>query len=543
MLVALTRLPNGSIPSLRQGIAEALGYDYEEMLAARGHLLPGLGKTCGQVLDEINALGLTMIGELCRSGFQAGDVPAICRRFLHKGYESVEETLRYAATILVPRLNETTAELAHTLSALEGGYVPPGPSGAPTRGMADILPTGRNFYSVDPQAIPTRSAWDVGRALGDAMLERYLNDNGAYPESVGMIIWGSPTMRTRGDDIAEILYLMGVRPCWRENGRLEGLEVIPLAELGRPRIDVTLRISGFFRDAFPNLVALLDEAVDTVANLTEDDADNYLVKHIRAEMKENIDAGMDTEMARELASYRIFGCRPGTYGAGVSDAIDAKNWSSVQDLGNIYLTWSGYAYGRKEYGKAMPDTFRTRLSRLDLTVKNEDNREHDMLDCDDFYSYHGGMIAAVKAFKGEAPCSYSGDSSDPFRVKVRSVAEETRHVFRSRVLNPKWIAGMQRHGYKGAGDLSRLVDYIFGWDATAEVMEDWMYERLAETYALDRAMQEWFKKVNPDALQNIAGRLLEAVKRGMWQTSPEMTEKLTEIYLEIEGMLEERTEH
>lgn len=544
MLVALTRLPNGSIPSLRQEVAEALGYDYDELLAERGRLIPGLGKTCGQVLDEINALLLEMMDELYRSNFDVALIPIISRQYLNKNSEPVEQALRYVATTLVTKLNETTAELSHTLSALAGGFTPPGPSGAPTRGMADILPTGRNFYSVDPQAIPSPAAWEVGVAMGDALLERYLADEGKHPESIGIVVWGSPTMRTRGDDIAEILYLMGVKPVWEEkSGRVKGLSIIPLEELGRPRIDVTMRISGFFRDAFPNIVALLDEAVDMVAGLPEADADNYLAKHIRQETAENIAAGMDAEKAGEFAGYRIFGCRPGAYGAGVSNVIDAKNWRDEKDLGQIYVTWGGYAYGRKEYGKTVPEAFRKRLSRLDLTVKNEDTREHDMLDSDDFYSYHGGMIAAVKAFKGELPRSYSGDSSDPVRVKMRSTAEETKHIFRSRVLNPKWIASMQRHGFKGAGDLAGLVDNIFGWDATAEVMDDWMYEQLAKTYALDPAMQEWFKEVNPDALQNITERLLEAVRRGMWEAGPEMVEELKEVYLDIEGELEARTDY
>ncbi|MCR4441770.1 MAG: cobaltochelatase subunit CobN [Peptococcaceae bacterium] len=544
MLVALTRLANGPVPSLRQAVAEALGYDYEDLLAKRGRLIPAAGRTCGQILDEINAVVMKMMEELHQKNFCPEEIPAICRQYLNKTAAPVEEALRYAATTLVKKLGETTAELSNILNALAGGYTPPGPSGAPTRGMADILPTGRNFYSVDPQAIPSPAAWKTGVALGDALLERYLADEGRYPESIGIIVWGSPTMRTKGDDIAEILYLMGVKPVWEEkSGRVKGLGIIPLDELNRPRIDVTMRISGFFRDAFPNIVALLDEAVEMVARLEERDDENYLAKHVRQEIEENVKAGLDEKTARELAGFRIFGCRPGAYGAGVSNVIEAKNWQDEKDLGQVYVTWGGYAYGRKVYGKTVPEVFKKRLSRLDLAVKNEDTREHDILDSDDFYSYHGGMVAAVKAFKGALPRAYSGDSSDPDRVKMRSTAEETKHVFRSRVLNPKWIASMQRHGYKGAGDMSALVDNIFGLDATAEVMEDWMYERLARTYALDPKMQEWFKKVNPYALQNITERLLEAIKRGMWEASPEMAEELKEIYLDVEGELEAPTGH
>ena len=289
------------------------------------------------------------------------------------------------------------------------------------------------------------------------------------------------------------------------------------------------------------MVHLLDRAVEMAASANELPEMNYLAVHIAEDTKGKIEQGVDPGQARIQSSYRIFGCRPGAYGAGVSDAIDAKNWKDEKDLAEIYVTWGGYAYGRQSYGVTVPDEFRRRLSRLDLTVKNEDTREYDMLDSDDFYSYHGGMIAAVRALKGEAPRSYCGDGSDPERVKIRSAVEETKHIFRARILNPKWIKSMQRHGYKGAGDLSRTVDVAFGWDATAEVLEDWMYDELANKYALDEEMQEWLKDVNPHALQNITERLLEAIDREMWQTTEVMRENLRRIYLEVEGMLEDDT--
>ncbi|MDD4675821.1 MAG: cobaltochelatase subunit CobN, partial [Syntrophaceticus schinkii] len=375
------------------------------------------------------------------------------------------------------------------------------------------------------------------------LLARYLSDEGCYPENIGIIIWGTGVMRTKGDDIAEILYLLGVRPVWQpESGRVKGIEVIPLEELKRPRIDVTLRISGLFRDAFPNIVEMIDEAVERVAFLDEPPEQNFLAKHVQKDITDKVEQGFDLEQAREDACYRIFGCKPGAYGAGVSDLIDAQNWRDEQDLGQVYVVWGGYAYGKKQYGKVVPEIFKYRLSQLDVAVKNVDNREYDMMDSDDFYSYHGGMIAAVRAFKGENPQAYIGDSSDPERIKTRSAAEEAKHVFRARLLNPKWIHSMQRHGYKGAADISRTVDFAFGWDATAEVLEDWMYEQLAKKYALDEEMQEWLKDVNPYALQNLIERLLEAVQRGMWEAEPQMKEELQDIYLEVEGKLEESQE-
>jgi len=537
-LVALTRLSNGAVPSLRQSLAEMKGYDYEDLIANRGKLNPD-GKTNGDIIKELNTLSFELVKKFHSEGFKEQSVDAITKVVLGGNDPNVKRCLVYIASFLAPALAATTNELTYTLSACEGSYVPPGPSGSLTRGMADILPTGRNFYSVDPRAVPSSAAWQVGVALGDALLERYLKEEGKYPENIGIVIWATDAMKTKGDDIAEIFYLMGVKPVWEEtSGRVTGVEVIPLETLKRPRIDVTIRMSGLFRDAFPNVVNLIDEAVELVATLKEHPEKNYIAKHVETEVRERVTQGVDVERAREEACYRIFGDRPGAYGCGVSDAIDSKNWKDQKDLSSIYVTWGCYAYGRKNYGISVPEQFKLRLSKINLTVKNQDSREYDILDGDDWYEAHGGMITAVKTFKGKAPRSYCGDSSDPKRVKIRSTAEETKYVFRSRLLNPKWIQSLKRHGYNGASDLSRTVDFVFGWDVTVEVVEDWMYEDLAGKYVLDTEMQEWLKEVNPYALQHMVERLLEAIERGMWQATEEMKKELQKIYLDIEGLLE-----
>jgi cobaltochelatase CobN len=409
--------------------------------------------------------------------------------------------------------------------------------------MADILPTGRNFYSVDPRAVPTPASWEVGVALADVLLERYLKEEGKYPESVGITIWATDTMKTKGDDIAEILYLMGIKPVWeRSNGRVIGVEPLPLEVLKRPRIDVTMRISGLFRDTFPVVVNLLDAAVELAAGLKESPNQNFIVKHIENEVAEETLKGIDAVKAREAACYRIFGDQPGAYGCGVSEVIDSKNWKDQNDLSDVYINWGSYAYTRKTYGLQTPEQFKRCLKKINVTVKNQDSREYDILDGDDWYDSHGGMINAVKIVGGKAPRSYCGDTSDPNRVKVRSTAEETCYVFRSRLLNPKYIEGMKRHGYQGAADLSRNVDFVFGWDATVEVVEDWMYEELAKKYVFDQTMQEWLKDVNPYALQNMVERLLEAINRDMWQAPDEMKKELQKLYLSIEGLLEGKNE-
>jgi len=537
-LVALTRLSNGSIPSLRESIAELKGYDYEDLLSNRGKLNSD-GKTNGDLIQELNDLSFELVKMFHSKGFKEQSIDAVTTTVLGGNDSNVKRCLAYITKFIVPALAATTDELTHTIAGCEGNYVPPGPSGSPTRGMADILPTGRNFYSIDPRIVPSFAAWQVGVDLGDALLERYLQEEGKYPESMGIVIWATDTMKTKGDDIAEILYLMGVKPVWEEtSGRVTGIKPIPIEELKRPRIDVTVRISGLFRDAFPNVVNLIDEAVELVASLKEAPEQNYLAKHVATEVTEQVAKGVDAEKARDEARYRVFGDRPGAHGSGVAEAIDSKNWKDQKDLSNVYVTWGCYAYGRKTYGTSVPQQFKLRLSKIDVTVKNQDSREYDILDGDDWYDAHGGMISAVKTFKGEAPRSYCGDSSDPDRVKLRSTNEETKYVFRSRLLNPKWIESEKRHGYHGAGDLSRTVDFVFGWDATVEVVEDWMYEKLAETYVLDLEMQKWLKEVNPFALQNMVERFLEAIERGMWETTEEMKRQLQKLYLNIEGLLE-----
>ncbi|MDI9644150.1 MAG: cobaltochelatase subunit CobN [Candidatus Verstraetearchaeota archaeon] len=541
-LVTLTRLSNGSVPSLRESIARMKGYDYDTLLTNRGKLNAD-GRTHGDILREVHGLSLSLVRRFHELGFDEKETDSVMKEVLGGIDPNVGRCLSYISRFLVPALGATSDELKNALGAFEGGYVPPGPSGSVTRGMADILPTGRNFYSLDPRAVPSRASWKVGVALGDALLSRYLKEEGRYPESVGIVIWATDTMKTKGDDIAEILYLMGVRPVWEEtSGRVVGIEAIPIEELKRPRIDVVVRISGLFRDTFPNIIHTIDDAVALVASLKESPEQNYVLKHFQDEMRERVGQGMDAGEAREESLYRVFGDRPGAYGCGVSEAIDSKNWRDQKDLSDIYISWGSYAYSRKSYGRQVPEEFKRRLGSIDATVKNQDSREYDILDGDDWYDAHGGMINAVRTIRGKAPRSYCGDSSDPSRVKVRSTMEETCHVFRSRLLNPKWIESMMRHGYEGAGDLSRTLDFVLGWDATVEVVEDWMYEGLAEKYVFDKRMQDWLKEVNPYALQNMVERLLEAIERGLWEASDDMKKRLKSQYLETEGMLEGQSE-
>lgn len=445
---------------------------------------------------------------------------------------AVADILDFAARQVVPRLAATTDEIDHAVHALNGGFVPAGPSGSPLRGLVNVLPTGRNFYSVDPKAVPSRLAWETGQALADSLLARYRDDNGDWPQSVGLSLWGTSAMRTSGDDVAEALALLGVRPVWDDaSRRVNGLEPIPLAELDRPRVDVTLRISGFFRDAFPHVIGLLDDAVRLVAGLDEPAEANFVRAHAQADLAAHGD--------ERRATTRIFGSRPGTYGAGLLQLIDSRDWRTDADLAEVYTVWGGYAYGRGLEGRPAREEMETAYKRIAVAAKNTDTREHDIADSDDYFQYHGGMVATVKALKGKAPEAYIGDSTRPETVRTRTLVEETSRVFRARVVNPRWIEAMRRHGYKGAFELAATVDYLFGYDATTGVVADWMYDKLAQAYVLDPENRAFLQEANPWALHGIAERLLEAESRGMWEKpDAETLAALREAFLETEGELE-----
>jgi cobaltochelatase CobN len=377
-------------------------------------------------------------------------------------------------------------------------------------------------------------AWETGQALADSLVARYLADTGEYPRSVGLSVWGTSAMRTSGDDIAEVLALLGVRPVWDEaSRRVSSLEPIELGELGRPRIDVTVRISGFFRDAFPHVVSMLDDAVTLVAGLEETAEQNYVRAHVA------LDHAVHGDLRR--ATTRIFGSKPGSYGAGLLPLMDARNWRDDADLAEVYATWGGFAYGRGLDGRQARPDMEIAYQRINVAAKNTDTLEHDIIDSDDYFQYHGGMIATVRALTGQAPRAYIGDSTRPETVRTRSLSEETARIFRARVVNPRWISAMQRHGYKGAFELAATVDYLFGYDATAGVVEDWMYEKVTEQYVLDPENRKFMEQSNPWALHGIAERLLEAADRKMWESpNPETLQALKQVYLDTEGDLESR---
>ncbi len=499
LVAAITRVPQGAVGALRDEVAADLG-------------LAGASTWSRRETDALEAECQARLGRCQEAGWRIEDAVA----------RGVPETpaLRWVCERLAPALAATTGEIDAVLAALEGHFVPPGPSGAPSRGMANVLPTGRNFYALDPRAVPSRLAWDVGRQLADRLLERHLAEEDRYPTSVGLVVWGTSAMRTGGDDVAEVLALLGVRPVWAEgSGRVSGLELVASDELGRPRVDVTVRVSGFFRDAFPHVLDLLDRAVALAAGAEE----------------------VDNPVARAgAAEPRVFGPRPGAYGSGILALLESGDWRDDADLASVYVAWGGWAYGAQGTARPAEREFASRLARIEIAVKNQDNREHDIFDSDDYLQDHGGMIAAARALSGRQPKAWFGDSANPARPRVRSLAEEAARVVRTRVLNPKWLSAMERHGYKGAFEMAATVDYLFGYDATADVLEDWMYERVTAAYVGDAARRKFFAESNPWALRAIAERLLEAAERGLWTPSAESLSTLRSAILEGEGLEEDR---
>jgi cobaltochelatase CobN len=463
-------------------------------------------RTVGDTVERLEALALRLI---------SGDrrpAPEWRRTAAVLGW--IERELRPAVAAC------GKAEIAALLAGLDGRRVAPGPSGAPSRGRPDVLPTGRNFYSVDTRAVPTATAWQLGWHSAALLVERYAQDHGDYPARLALSAWGTANMRTGGDDIAQALALIGARPVWEAaSGRVTGFEILPPGILDRPRVDVTLRISGFFRDAFPGLIDLFDSAVRAVAALDEPPEVNPLAARVAADRQKLRAEGVTADDAARRAGYRIFGSQPGAYGAGLQVLIDERIWRDDSDLADAYLGWSRWAYGAGGDGCAEPGLLEARLSATDAVIHNQDNREHDLLDSDDYYQFEGGLALAVRHLSGRTPAVYHNDHSQPERPRIRSLREELSRIVRGRAANPRWIAGVMRHGYKGAAEIAATVDYLFAFAATARAVDDAHFDLLHDAYLGDDAVRDFMARCNPAALAETAARFREAIERGLWRPS------------------------
>lgn len=539
----LVRIPNGSVPALNDSILTAQGWDPEALRQEPERLYPD-GRTALRIQEGAIDVARRIVGQLAEGNYDPAHIPAILAAEAFPGpAAALEKVLAYLCGEVIPRLDHTADEMTYLLAGAAGRFVPPLPGGSPSRGNVHILPTGRNFYAIDPSAIPSRPAWTIGQELARQAIAAYQaqeDKDGPWPESMAMVVYSGSAMKTHGEDIAEAFALMGVRPLYLgDSSKVVGVEPIPLEELGRPRIDVVLRISGLFRDTFPNVVELVERAVLAVASLDEDCEQNYIKKHSQQEMARLMAEGLSENDAADQANLRVFGCPAGTYGAGVNKAIHSRNWESWEDLSKLYTLWSCHGYSSRFHGQAMPETFNARLATVGVTIKNESTVEGDMLDSDDYYSYHGGLAACVRANSGKKPLSLAGQTADPERPETTDIATEMARIMRSRILNPKWLAGLQRHGYKGAQDIAKTFDVFFGWDASTEIAENWMYNSIAQQFLLDDATRQWMEEVNPAAVHHMSERFLEAEQRGMWQADQQTLDAIRQIYMSAEGNMED----
>ncbi len=391
-------------------------------------------------------------------------------------------------------------ELDALSRALDGRFIEPGPAGAPSRGRSDVLPTGRNLFSVDPRAIPTPTAWANGQRAAAAILERYVSDHGDWPRAIVLDLWGSATLRTGGEELATALALLGVRPTWDSRSfRVVGVETDPIAVLGRPRVDVTLRISGLFRDMFATQLSLFESAVNLVGGLKEDASDNPLVGQSPSSMD------------------RIFGPASGTFGAGVMAHIDRGDWSQSEDLGRSYLDASGQAYRGDGSDHEAGDAFHARVRTADAFVHIQDHREIDLLTGGDFAAHEGGFAAAAKATGNTRVTLYHGDTGEPQAPRVRTLNEECARIVHGRAASPRWIEGQMRHGFRGAAEMASTVDAAFAFAATARAVDSGGFERLYAAYLADPAVAAFVERENPAALDAMRRRFDDAIARGLWK--------------------------
>lgn len=555
-LAALARYPGGAGAaqgSLTVALAHDLGLkDFDALspdwtapwTGERPQVLQGLSddpwRHAGHTRERLELLAVRVVQDLGKEQGNAlpGGPGAAPDKWPH-----ATQVLQRMHTLLAPRLDACGPnEIGQLLRGLDGRFIPPGPSGAPSRGRPDVLPTGRNFYSVDTRAIPTQTAYGMGAKAAARVVERHLQDHGAYPTAMGLSVWGTSTMRTGGEDVAQAFSLLGVRPKWAPgSNRVVDIEVMPMSVLGRPRVDVTLRVSGFFRDAFPNVIDLFDTAVRAVATIaSEDEPDdiNPIRVRVQAEAAQAQAAGQSDAEAERASTWRVFGPRPGGYGAGLQASIANGSWTERADLAEAYLRAGSFAYGQDAHGTAAPEAFAQRITALDAVLHNQDNREHDILDSGDYYQFMGGMAAAVEHLSGTPAALYHGDFSVPGAPRIRTLGEEVARVVRSRAVNPKWLDGIKRHGYKGAFEMAATVEFLFAFDATTGVVGDHQYALVADAYVHDDDTRAFLQQHNPLALRSIGERLLEAMDRGLWAEPRDQRARIEGHLLALEQRLE-----
>jgi cobaltochelatase CobN len=531
--------PMAELEGLIEEYADAQGADRRRVQLLEAEILErawrsGLAKDCGVVAEDMPAEAIAKLdAQLC-------DIKDLSiRDRLHVfGHEPASNALADLVDATACGLGASsdvdTSNVAHRyaacagnerqalLAALDGRFVRPGPAGAPTRGRIDVLPTGRNLTVIDPRSIPTRTAATIGARAADEVVRRHLQDNGEYPRSVFLDLWASASLRTGGDDLAQALSYLGVRPVWdMGSNRVTGVEVIPHARLERPRIDVTLRVSGLFRDIFPAQIALFDIAVHRVAELDEDDDWNPLAAARR----------------RGESLARVFGGAPGAYGAGTAETVLDTAWSTHDELAAAYLSAGAFAYGAQDQGARNPEAFAARVTAADVLIHPQDDRERDLLDGDGVADFVGGFAAAATSLNGAAPALYHLDTSRPDAPVVRTIGEEIVRIVRGRLTNPRWIAGMLEHGHRGCAEMAQSVDALYAFSAAAGVVPGHLVDSVHDALVADVRVSDLILAANPDAMAAMTERLQDLLARGLWTSRRNAThEELAAVRLRAEEM-------
>ena len=525
---------------------------YEQLVEIEQRLIPtglhvfGRPSSAGEKADL-----LKMIASFDRPEVGARALPEellddAVREFIVNGVEGTvtfleqkglpAETTRPVFTLLetVSTKLKTNNEIDSLVRALRGEFIEPGP-GADIIQNPDILPTGRNTHAINPYGVPSAAAYARSEAVANSLLERHKNENGRYPEAMALVLWGLDNIKTQGEGVAQALWLLGTRPVRDALNRTTSVEAIPLTELGRPRIDVVMTVSGIFRDLFSPTVQLLDKAVRLVAQLDEPLELNYVRKHVLLQVEQD-------RCDVDDAAVRVFSNAPGNYGTNVNFMVMDSQWEREDTLGDLFVTRKCFAYGRDSKGRAIEGrearvAMDRALSRVEATYQNIDTFEIGLTDVDHYFEYLGGVSKAVEKRAKARPAIYLSDSLSR-EVKIRSLEETVRLETRAKTLNPKWYEGMLKHGFRGVAEIENHVSNTFGWSATADAVDDWVYTEVANTFLFDEQMLERLRDLNPHSAHSLAQRLLEANGRGYWEIDAGMIEKLREISSSLEDQLE-----
>jgi cobaltochelatase CobN len=521
--------------SLRYLIARLIGVDLHTMLAKTEASCPRYHINNGTILFDLDVISRKIITMFIAGGSVDSSFDL---REINMPYEVVDSDVfplinaEKERVLDIQKRLKMSKEIDSVINGLNGAFIAPGPAGAITRGRDDVLPTGRNFYTLDPNIIPTKTAFEVGKRLADIVIDTFLSDEKQYPENFSMYWMCNDIMWADGEGMAQLLYMIGVRPQWLGNGRVSGFEIIPLEELRRPRIDLTVKVSGILRDSFESRIVFLDEAIKKVAALPESTGQNYIRKHTLQNLRDNPGSSF------EEASRRIFGAKPGTYSSGINLAIYASAWKDSKDFTDIFTFFNGYAYGKGIYGVESYKQLQNNLKTVDITYNKVMSDEHDLFGCCAYFGNHGGLTSAAKELSGKNVKTYYGDTRETANVEVRTLADEIRRVVRSRLLNPKWIEGQKEHGYSGAMNISKRVGRVYGWEATTEEVDDWVFDDIVKTFVSNEENRQFFMENNPWAMEEMTRRLMEAAERKLWKPAEGILDELKDACIELEGFME-----